>query len=224
MIRSEADITMCLKQNPKIKKWKEEAIKKGRWEDYGEDYRIASQDFILAETGKPFRFIVKQNKETDVTRCFGSTHIDYSPTKILNSYHVRWPVETGIKDLIQNYFLNKPTGTSPEKVETHYYCIMLARLTIDYFRSLLCVPQWHNPEDWACVLSTIRTSIFSNQNCQLSLDDSGDFLLTYLDGDRHGIKKKLAKMFKQRKDLGLNRVSWWGNRGVQIEVKNQYVF
>jgi len=43
-----------------------------------------------------------------------------------------------------------------------------------------------------------------------------------LDGDRHGIKKKLAKMFKQRKDAGLNQVSWWGNRGVQIEIKNQY--
>lgn len=224
MIRSEADITMCLKQNPKIKKWKEEAIKKGHWQDYGTDYRIASQDFTLAETGKPFRFIVKQNKETDETRCFGSTHIDYSPTKILDSYHLRWPVETGIKDLIENYFLNKPTGTSPEKTETHYYCVMLARLTIDYFKSVLYVPQWRNPEDWECVLSTIRTSIFSNQNCELSLDDSGDILLTYLDGDRHGIKKKLAKMFKQRKDAGLNHVSWWGNRGIQIEIKNQYEF
>lgn len=224
MIRSEADITMCLKQNPKIKRWKEETIKKGHWEDYGEDYRIASQDVILAETEKPFRFIVKQNKETDVTRCFGSTHTDYSPIKILNSYHIRWPVETGIKDLIQNYFLNKPTGTSPEKVETHYYCIMLARLTIDYFRSLLCVPKWRSPEDWECVLHTIRTSIFSNQNCQLSLDDSGDFLLTYLDGDRHGIKKKLAKMLNQRKNIGLNQVSWWGNRGVQVEVKDQFDF
>ncbi|MCP4756315.1 MAG: hypothetical protein GY866_36090, partial [Proteobacteria bacterium] len=27
MVHSEADITMCLKQNPKIKKWKEETIK-----------------------------------------------------------------------------------------------------------------------------------------------------------------------------------------------------
>jgi hypothetical protein len=224
MIRSEADITMCLKQNPKIKKWKEQTIKKSHWQDYGEDYRIASLDFTLAETGKPFRFIVKQNKETQETRCFGSTHTDYSPIKILDSYHIRWPVETGIKDLIENYFLNKPTGTSPEKVETHYYCVMLARLTIDYFRSVLWAPQWRSPEDWQCVLSTIRTSIFSNQNCQLSLDDSGDFLLTYLDGDRHGIKKKLAEMFRQRKDTGLNQVSWWGNRGVQVDVKNQFDF
>ncbi len=224
MIRSEADITMCLKQNPKIKKWKEETIRENNWEDYTEDYRIASKDYILPETGKSFRFIVKQNKETDEIRCFGSTHVDYSPAKILNSYHIRWPVETGIKDLVENYFLNKPTGTSPEKVETHYYCVMLARLTIDYFLSVLCVPQWRSPEDWECVLSTIRTSVFSNQNCALTLNDSGDFLLTYLDGDRSGIMKRIAGLLSQRKNAGLNKVSWWGNRDVQIEIKNQYDF
>jgi len=224
MIRSEADITMCLKQNPKIKKWKEQTISKGQWQDYDENYRIASQDYILPETGKSFRFIVKQNKETDEIRCFGSTHTDYSPVKILDAYHIRWPIETGIKDLIENYFLNKPTGTSPEKVEAHYYCVMLARLSIDYFRSLLCIPQWRSPEDWQCVLSTIRSTIFSNQNCELSLDDSGDLLLTYLDGDRQGVKKRVAQLLKQRKDAGLNRVSWWGNRGVQIQIKDQYDF
>ncbi|KPA09031.1 transposase, IS4 family [Candidatus Magnetomorum sp. HK-1] len=42
-IRSEADITMCLKQNPKIKKWKEETMRKNKWEDYGHEYRISSQ-------------------------------------------------------------------------------------------------------------------------------------------------------------------------------------
>ena len=223
-IRSESDITMCLKQNPKIKRWKEETIHQGAWQDYREQYRIASQDFILPETGKPFRFVVKQNKETNEIRCFGSTHTDYSPTKILDAYHIRWPVETGIKDLIENYFLNKPTGTSPEKIEAHYYCIMLARLAVDYFRSRLCTPQWRSPEDWECVLSTIRTSIFSNQNCELSLDDSGDLLITYLDGDRQGIKKRLAELLTKRKEAGLNRVSWWGNRGVQIQIKDQHAF
>jgi hypothetical protein len=223
-IRCEADVTMCLKQNPKIKRWKEETIKESQWENYGNEYRIASRDYTLPETGKPFRFIVKQNKETDETRCFGSTHTDYTPTKILDSYHIRWPVETGIKDLIENYFLNKPTGTSPEKVETHYYCVMLARLTIDYFLSVLCLPAWRTPEDWECVLSTIRTCIFSNQNCELSLHESGDLLITYLDGDRQGIKKRLKDLLEKRKASGLNQVSWWGNRGVQIAIKNQYAF
>jgi hypothetical protein len=106
-------------------------------------------------------------------------------------------------------FLNKPTGTSPEKVESHYYCVMVARLTIDYFLSLFCNPQWRSPEDWECVLSTIRTSIFSNQNCELTINDSGDFLITYLDGDRQGIKKRLAQLLNQRKINGLNKVSWW---------------
>ncbi len=224
MVRSESDITMCLKQNPKIKKWRKETIDKGQWQDYDKVYRIACRDYTLAETGKPFRFIVKQNKETSVTRCFGSTHTDYSPTKILNSYHIRWPVETGIKDLIENYFLNKPTGTSPEKVEAHYYCVMLARLTIDYFKSSFYNSQWRSPEDWECVLSTIRTSIFCNQNCELSLDDSDDFVITYLDGDRFDIIRRLAIFLKQRTEMGLNCVSWWGNRGVQIEMKDQFDF
>jgi len=222
MIRSESDITMCLKQNPKIKKWKEETIRQGAWQDYEKDYQIASIDFTLPETSKKFRFIVKQNKETMETRCFGSTHTDYSPIKILDSYHIRWPVETGIKDLIENYFLNKPIGTSPEKVETHYYCVMLARMTIDYFRSILCCREWKSPEDWQCVLSTIRTSMFTNQNCELSRHESGDLLLTFLDGDRYGIKNHLAKRMEQRKKAGLNKVSWWGDIGVRIAIKNQY--
>lgn len=224
MIRSESDITMCLKQNPKIKKWREETIRTNSWEDYGQTYRIVSKDYILPQTGKPIRFIVKQNKETNTIRCFASTHTDRSPIQILNSYRIRWPVETGIKDLIENYFLNKPLGTSAEKVETHYYCVMLARLTIDYFSSVLCCPQWRSPEDWDCVLSTIRTSLFSNQNCELSLQESGDLLVTFLDGDRHGIKDQLAKKLQDWKNSGLNKVSWWGGRGVQIAIKNQYEF
>lgn len=80
--------------------------------------------------------------------------------------------------MIENYFLNKPTGTSPEKVETHYYCVMLARLAIDYFRSIFYIPEWRTPEEWGCVLSTIRTNLFSNQNCELSINNkSGDFMV-----------------------------------------------
>jgi hypothetical protein len=224
MIRANADITMCLKQNPKIKRWRDQVIKAGKWQSYGKEYRIASQDVTLAETKKPFRFIVKQNIETNEIRCFGSTHVDHSPTKILDAYHIRWPVETGIKDLIENYFLNHPTGTSPEKVEAHYYCVMLARLTVDYLRSVVCVPDWQQPEDWECVLSTIRTTLFSSQSCELSLHDSGDLLLTYLDGDPQGVKTHFAKVLQDRKDRGVNKVSWWGDRGVLVEVKDQFKF
>jgi len=224
MVRTNTDVTMCLKQNPKIKRWRDEAIKTGAWESYGNDYRIVSKDFVLPETRKQFRFIVKQHLETNEIRCFGSTHSDYSPTRILDAYHVRWPVETGIKDLTENYFLNLPTGTSPEKVEAHYYCVMLARLAVDYFRSVVCLPAWKKPEDWECVLSTIRTAIFSNQNCELSMHESGALLVTYLDGDPQNIKGHLTKVLQDRKEAGLNQVSWWGNRAVRVEVRDQYDF
>ena len=168
--------------------------------------------------------MVKQNIETHETRCFGSTHTELSATKILDRYHIRWPVETGIKDLVENYFLNKPTGDSPEKVEVHYYCVMIARLLIDYFRGVLKEPRWRMPESWESVLSTIRTSVFSNQNCELTLDDTGDLLLTYLDGDPTGVKANVRDMLERRREAGLNRVSWWGGRGVSIRIEDRYGF
>ena len=184
---------MCLKQNKKIKKWREETIKTGNWENYDDKYRIVSKDFILTLSGKPLRFVVKQNVETGEIRCFGSTHIDYSLKKILDAYHIRWPVETGIKELI-----------------------------INYFSSLLCEKKWKTVENYKCVLSTIRTTVFSNQNCQLSLNDDGDLLITYLDGDNWGIKNNLATLLKNLKKVGLNKVSWWGNKGVQIKIIDQF--
>lgn len=216
------NVTMCLKQNPKIRKWREEAVKTGPWMAYGETYQIITKDFNLAETGKPFRFVVKKHNVTGEIRCFGSTHIDHSAQKILEQYHLRWPVETGIKDLIENYFLNNPPGTSPEKVETHYYCIMLARLSVDYFLSTFMEQKWKQSEEWDCVLSTLRTTIFSNQSCKLGLDDSGDLLLTYLDGDNLGIKTHLSNLLKLRTEIGVNKVPWWGNRGVQVRFVDQH--
>jgi hypothetical protein len=224
LVRSEMDVTMCLKQNRKIRKWKEETLAQAHWRPYGKEYRIASRDFRLPETNKAFRFVVKQNTETHETRCFGSTHTELSATKILDRYHIRWPVETGIKDLVENYFLNKPTGDSPEKVEVHYYCVMIARLLIDYFRGVLKEPRWRMPEGWESVLSTIRTSVFSNQNCELTLDDTGDLLLTYLDGDPTGVKANVRDMLERRREAGLNRVSWWGGRGVSIRIEDRYGF
>lgn len=219
-IRSESHVTMCLKQNKKIVKWREETIAHSQWQSYGTKYRIASRDFILA-SGIPFRFVVKQNIETLETRCFGSTHCDWSPKKILNSYHLRWPVETGIKDLIENYFLNKPTGTSAEKCESHYYCVMASRLAVDLFLNNLAEAQWKSPEGWRCVLSTIRATLFCDQNCELSIDDSGDLLITYLDGDANGIKEKLKHMFERFDGLDYWQVPWWNNRAIKINIKDQ---
>jgi len=83
---------MCLKQNKKIKLWKEEVFQQGQWESYNEIYRISGKDIVLPETGKQLQFVVKQHMETKATRCFGSTHMDWSMTRILDKYHIRWSV------------------------------------------------------------------------------------------------------------------------------------
>ncbi len=219
-IHSESQVTMCLKQNKRIIKWREETIARAQWQPYGEKYRIASRDFLLLNE-VPFRFVVKQNTETAGTRCFGSTHCNWSPKKILNSYHLRWPVETGIKDLAENYFLNKPTGTSAEKSETHYYRIMASRLAIDLFLETLAEARWKSPEGWRCVLSTVRATLFSDKNCKLSLDDSGDLLITYPDGEANGINKRLKHMFERLNELDHWRVPWWNNRAIRFNVEDQ---
>ena len=76
---------------------------------------------------------------------------------------------------------------------------MVARLLIDYFSSIFSETKWRTAEGWDSVLSTIRTTIFSNQNCELTLDESGDLKLTYLDGDTHGIKHRLKLKPHQEK-------------------------
>ncbi len=80
------------------------------------------------------------------------------------------------------------------------------------------------PEGWESVLSTIRTSVFSNQNCELTLDDTGDLLLTYLDGDPTGMKVNMREMLERLREAGLKRVSWWGDSGVKIRIEDRYGF
>jgi len=215
-----ASVTMCLKQNPKIKKWKEETVAEGQWQDYKKNYRIASKDFLLSNN-KFFRFVVKQSMITNQIRCFGSTHCDWSPVKILDSYHIRWPVETGIRDLMENYFLNKPTGTSAEKNELHYYCVMAARLAVDLFLKHFITPRWTTPEGWLCVLSTIRTTLFSSQNCNIRIDETGGFVIKYLDGDPFGIKNRLKTVMQDKYELDHWQVPWWNKRKMKIEVIDQ---
>ena len=99
---------------------------------------------------------------------------------------------------------------------------MISRTVIDYFCSVFRAPQWTSPEGWESVLSTIRTTVFSNQNCELSITDDGDLELCYLDGDPLGIKEHLSQVLKRRKAAGLNRVSWWGGRGVQVRVEDRF--
>jgi len=98
---------------------------------------------------------------------------------------------------------------------------MASRLAIDFFLENLAEARWKSPEGWKCVLSTVRSILFSDQNCELTLDDSGDLFITYLDGDAHGIKRRLKSMFERLYELDNWRVPWWNNRAIRINVEDQ---
>ena len=85
----------------------------------------------------------------------------------------------------------------------------------------LAEARWKSPEGWKSVLSTVRSILFSDQNCELTLDDSGDLFITYLDDDAHGIKRRLKEMFERLYELDNWRVPWWNNRAIRVNVEDQ---
>jgi hypothetical protein len=115
LVRSDMDVTMCLKQNRKIRKWKEETLAQADWRPYGKQYRIASRDFRLPETNKAFRFVVKQNAETHVTRCFGSTHTELSATKSLIATISGGRLRRASRTLSRTTFSTSPRGILQKK-------------------------------------------------------------------------------------------------------------
>ena len=59
-------------------------------------------------------------------------------------------------------------------------------------------------------------ALFNDQNCKLTLDDSGDLFITYLDGNAYGIRRRLKRMFKTLNGLDYWQVPWWNNRAIRI--------
>jgi len=44
----------------------------------------------------------------------------------------------------------------------------------------------------------------------------------YLDGDPLGIKNHLKSIMRKRLELNLNRVAWWGNIGLEIDIEDKF--
>jgi len=74
-----------------------------------------------------------------------------------------------------------------------------------------------------CAINYSSYNIYK-QNCEVTIHESGDLLLTYLDVDPLGVKQRLKSMLLRRSQAGLNRVSWWGNCGLKIQIKDRFNF
>ena len=218
---SQADVIMCLKRNKKVDQLAKEVIAKEPWEDYGEGFEIAGKTFDLSALGKKLHLVVKKNKQTGDLRCFGTTLPGLEHREVLQRYRLRWPIENGLKDLIHSYFIDHILGKDPEKIEANFYCVQVARLAYENFLQSLDEKFVRDSAGYKKTLSTFRYLLFGRHNCQLRLRDK-DLELTYLDMSRGELQSALEGLLTRRTKRGLNRVAWWGGRGLRVNFVNQF--
>jgi len=155
-------------------------------------------------------------------RCFGSTNTQLSSAEVLKKYRYRWLIENGLKDLVYSYFFDEMYGHDPQKVEFEFYCVMIARLSYEYFLRELGGKYYHHDDGNKTTLQTMRNLLFEKRNFTLEQSSEGHFILTLLDTDGSDLEKRVAAMLEQRMQQGRNKVLWWGNRGLILRFNNQY--
>ncbi len=218
---SPTDVTMCLRQNKKIELLKKEVMQDAKWEPFGKQYEIAGKVFSLKSVGKDLHLVVKKQKVTGDTRCFGTTVKGLKHREVLERYRLRWPIENGLKDLIHSYSIDHILGKDPEKIELNFYCVQVARLAYENFLQSLDEKFVRDSKGYKKTLSTFRSLLFARHNCELRLRD--DHLeLTYLDLGAGKLQSAIEDLLTRRSELQRNRVSWWGGLELKVTFDDQY--
>lgn len=131
-----ADLTMCVKQNKKVKNFISTFLQTGpTWVFYDEDHTYTEQTFPIPiqSTGSILQCVLKRKESTGNMRCFGSTLKGLDARGILDEYKHRWIIENGIKDLIGNYYFDNIPGIDPHRIDLHYFIVTLARILYELF-------------------------------------------------------------------------------------------
>ncbi|MCK4390893.1 MAG: transposase, partial [Desulfobacterales bacterium] len=218
------DVYLCLKKNKQIKKLIAPALTTEEgWEKHDNEDEIKAIVVTLPKTQLPLKIVILRDLETRKNiRCFGSTNIRLSSEDLLKKYSYRWLVENGLKDLVYSYFVDEMYGSDPEKIEFEFYCVMVARLTYEYFLKELGGEHYRHKDGNKTTLNTMRNLLFEKRNFTLEQDSNGNFVLTLLDTNGNDLEQRIAAMLDERMTRGENKVLWWGNRGLILRFDEQY--
>ena len=164
-----ADLTMCIKQNRRVKKFINAFLETNpTWLFFDEHHTYSEQTFEIPirETSKKLRCVLKRKEDKGQLRCFGSTISGLDSKDILDEYRSRWTVENGIKDLINNYYLDNIPGIEPHRINVHYFVVTLARVLYE----MLCLDYQdaRNPDKTKKTLDTLRSEFLTGSNAVLS--------------------------------------------------------
>jgi hypothetical protein len=218
------DVYLCLKKNKQIKKFVEPALSnEDGWEKYDKDDESKSIEVILPKTQLPLKIVILRDLKTGKNiRCFGSTNMGLSSDQMLKKYRYRWLIENGLKDLVYSYFLDEMYGNDPQKIEFDFYCVMVARLTYEYFLKELGGEHYRHEDGNKTTLQSMRNLLFEKRNFSLEQDSNDNFILTLLDNNGNGLERRVASILEQRMKQCKNKVLWWGNRGITLQFDDQY--
>ena len=218
------DVYLCLKKNKQIKKLIAPALAEDEgWDKHDSEDEIKSIEVRLPKTQLGLKITILRDLETRKNvRCFGSTNTALSSKDLIKKYSYRWLIENGLKDLVYSYFLDEMYGNDPEKIEFEFYCVMVARLTYEYFLKELGDEHYCNEDGNKTTLNTMRNLLFEKRNFTLEEDSKRNLILTLLDTSGTNLERSVAAMLEDRMQQGRNKVLWWGNRGLILRFDNQY--
>jgi hypothetical protein len=214
-------VTMCLKRNKMISKLAEDVIKQNQWEVYDKDYHISSMVIKLPTSEKEFIFVVSRRIPDGKIRCFGSTKTWLTATGVLDDYKGRWGIETGIKDLSYSYFVDHVPGLDPAKIDTHFFCVMYAKLAVDHFIGELGGIIKEDRKHSKRTLDSLRDIYLTRKNCLLQR--KGEYLvLTFLDEIAPKYQQLIEALWAKRRLAFIeSKIPWWGGLRLDIEFKPQ---
>jgi len=218
------DVYLCLRKNKQIKKLIAPALASDdRWKKRDDEDESKAIEVTLPKTQLPLKIVILRDLKTQKNiRCFGSTNIRLSSEDLLKKYRYRWLIENGLKDLVYSYFIDEMYGSDPQKIEFDFYCVMVARLTYEYFLKELGGEHYRHEDGNKTTLQKMRNLLFEKRNFTLEQDSNDNFILTLLDNNGNGLERRVAMMLEERMEQGRNKVLWWGNRGLTLHFDDQY--
>ncbi|NQT01408.1 MAG: transposase [Planctomycetes bacterium] len=201
-----ADLTMCIKQNRRVKKFIEAFLKTNpTWIYFDDKHTYSEQTFTIAIRGteKELHCVLKRKETNGQLRCFGSTLTGLDSKGILQEYRTRWLIENGIKDLAENYFFDNIPGIDPHRINIHYFVVTLARMLYEMF--CLDYQRSRNPDATKRSIAVLRPEFMVGSNATLTrVKDT--LIITWTDHyppKRHHALKNLFNKINETVGSGL---------------------
>lgn len=213
-----ADLTMCVKQNKKVKKYINQFLEtQPKWHYFDEKHTYTTTTFTIPIADAELQCVLKRDEKTHKTRCFGSTIAGLDALGILEEYKNRWTIENGIKDLNESYFFDKIPGIEPHRINVHYFCVTLAKIL---FEMLLKDYKYsHNKDNTKKTLSTLRTEFLSATNAIMKRQND-KLIIKWIDLYPEQTNKALLELFEKINQRAQTTIKHLGGMKLRFEISH----